>query len=510
MFGFVKKTNLDAEIDKNEALTKALKEKESAVLDLQQKLEEHEKRYAELTLSEQYKRSLDFDKLTNDLANLKSQFEKESQAIREFKDIELKKAKSDLEEKVESIRNEELVKIENLKKKHSEEIEGIQGDLDKANKSLTETTKELSELSSEIKRKKRKLKELESHIEVQDEISTVTSVSQAITGVNSSEIQLKIDENKERQKNAIKSRKAWKAYNHYYLDNSLSAGKAQQRRLAKFLLTAFNSQTDNIISLAKKGNFHACHTKIEKWFEKINKLGEDHHIMIERQYLKLRLEELRVVVEYHLQKEFEKEEERYINESIREEKRVQKEIESFVKSREKEEKSYKSEIERATKELKESSEAEVESLKRLIDDLQLKLERSVKEKERALSLAQLTRSGHVYIISNEGSFGRGVYKIGMTRRLDPMDRVKELGDASVPFFFDVHGIIHSDDAPGLERELHKRFEEHRVNKENYRREFFRVPIEVIENAICEVHGEVSLDRLSTREKLEEGVFQDED
>ena len=80
-----------------------------------------------------------------------------------------------------------------------------------------------------------------------------------------------------------------------------------------------------------------------------------------------------------------------------------------------------------------SSEAEVESLKRLIDDLQLKLERSVKEKERALSLAQLTRSGHVYIISNEGSFGRGVYKIGMTRRLDPMDRVKELGDASVSF-----------------------------------------------------------------------------
>ena len=127
-----------------------------------------------------------------------------------------------------------------------------------------------------------------------------------------------------------------------------------------------------------------------------------------------------------------------------------------------------------------------------------------------MSLAQLTRSGHVYIISNEGSFGQGVYKIGMTRRLDPMDRVKELGDASVPFFFDVHGIIHSDDAPSLERELHKRFESYRVNKENYRREFFKVSIDEIENAICEIHGQISLDRLARNQEPEDGEFQDED
>jgi len=441
MFGFVKKADLKAEIDKNEALTKALKEKENAVLGLQKKLEDSEKRYAELTVSEQYKRSLDFDK---------------------------------------------------------------------ANRSLTEKTKELSELSTEIKTKKRKLKELKSNIEVQDELNTVKPVFQQVRGMNSAQIKERLEENKEKQKSKIRSGKAWKAYEHFYWNDNLTAGKAKQRRLAKFLLAAFNAETDNLISSSRKNNFHKCHKSIEKWFEKINKLGEDWSVSVERGYLKLRLEELRIVVEYHLQKEFEKEEERYTNESIHEEKRVQKEIESFVKSREKEEQDYKTEIERATKELKESSEAEVASLKRLIDDLQLKLERSVKEKERALSLAQLTRSGHVYIISNEGSFGRGVYKIGMTRRLDPMDRVKELGDASVPFFFDVHGIIHSDDAPGLERKLHKRFEEHRVNKENYRREFFRVPIEEIENAICEVHGEVSLDRLSSSEKLEDGVFQDED
>lgn len=498
MFGFVKRADLNAEIDKNETLMRVIKEKESAVLGLQQKLEDNEKRYAELTDSEQYKRSLDFDKLTNDLANLGLQFEKESQSIRDFKDNELKKAEFDLDEKVE-----------NLKKKHAKEIEKTQGDFDNENKRLTEKTKEVSELSTEIKTKKRKLKEIKLHIEIQDELNTVKPVFQEVRGMNSAQIKERLEENKEKQKSKIRSGKAWKAYEHFYWNDNLTAGKAKQRRLAKFLLAAFNAETDSLINSSRKNNFHKCHKSIEKWFEKINKLGEDWSVSVERGYLKLRLEELKVVVEYHLQKEFEKEEERYVNESIREEKGVQKEIESFVKSREKEERNYKSEIERATKELKESSEAELSSLNRLIDDLQLKLERSVKEKDRALSLAQLTRSGHVYIISNEGSFGRGVYKIGMTRRLDPMDRVKELGGASVPFFFDVHGVIHSDNAPGLERELHKRFEKHRVNKGNYRREFFRVSIEEIESAICEVYGEVSLDRLCDIETLKEEAFQDE-
>ena len=96
--------------------------------------------------------------------------------------------------------------------------------------------------------------------------------------------------------------------------------------------------------------------------------------------------------------------------------------------------------------------------------------------QRALSMAQQTRSGHVYIISNIGSFGDNIFKIGMTRRLEPLDRIRELGDASVPFAFDVHALIYAEDAPRLERELHRRFLTNQVNKVNPRKEFFRVGI----------------------------------
>ena len=118
-------------------------------------------------------------------------------------------------------------------------------------------------------------------------------------------------------------------------------------------------------------------------------------------------------------------------------------------------------------------------------ELNQKLTEAEAKNQRALSMAQQTRSGHVYIISNIGSFGEDVLKIGMTRRLEPDDRIKELGDASVPFGFDVHAMIRSDDAPALERLLHERFDDLRVNKVNYRKEFFRVPIQRLRAFVAE-------------------------
>lgn len=116
-----------------------------------------------------------------------------------------------------------------------------------------------------------------------------------------------------------------------------------------------------------------------------------------------------------------------------------------------------------------------------IEEIQRKLTEAHANKERAMSRAQMTRSGHVYIISNIGSFGEQVYKIGMTRRLDPLDRVKELGDASVPFEFDVHAILYTEDAPALENKLHRAFHHRRVNRVNAKKEFFRIELtEIVE------------------------------
>ena len=138
-------------------------------------------------------------------------------------------------------------------------------------------------------------------------------------------------------------------------------------------------------------------------------------------------------------------------------------------------------------------------------ELQEKWQAAEEKNRRAISLAQQTKRGHVYIISNIGSFGHDVFKVGMTRRLDPMDRVKELGDASVPFDFDVHAMIYSEDAPRLEGELHRRFEDRRLNKVNLRREFFGVTVtelkQVIDDLGISVHWTMFAEAAQYRESL---------
>jgi hypothetical protein len=141
-----------------------------------------------------------------------------------------------------------------------------------------------------------------------------------------------------------------------------------------------------------------------------------------------------------------------------------------------------------------------------LSDLENKLEEAEERGQRALSMAQQTRRGHVYVISNIGSFGENVFKIGMTRRLEPLDRVKELGDASVPFSFDVHAMLYSEDAPALEKELHRRFNRESVNKVNHRKEFFRTSLAEIKQMVeqqnvTEVHWTMKAEAAEYRESL---------
>ena len=138
---------------------------------------------------------------------------------------------------------------------------------------------------------------------------------------------------------------------------------------------------------------------------------------------------------------------------------------------------------KAREELLKASESERAFAEQRIAELEQQLLEAEMKEARAKSMAEQTRKGHVYVISNIGSFGEDVYKIGLTRRLDPMDRVKELGDASVPFSFDVHAMIYSDDAPALEATLHREFREHRVNAVNLRKEFFQVDLLSIKDAV---------------------------
>lgn len=251
-----------------------------------------------------------------------------------------------------------------------------------------------------------------------------------------------------------------------------------------FVTDAFNGKVDTILSTVKSTNYGTLKQKITDSYILVNNLGEAfRNAVITPEYLQTRLDELKWAVAAFELKEKEKEEQRLIKEQIREEERARRDYEKAIKEAAKEEETLKKLMEKAKLQLQEANEQQRAEYEAKLIDLEKKLQDAEAKNQRALSMAQQTKSGHVYIISNVGSFGEDVYKIGMTRRLDPLDRVKELGDASVPFTFDVHSMIFSDDAPKLETELHKIFNTNQVNKVNPKKEFFKVNIKEIKEQI---------------------------
>lgn len=194
------------------------------------------------------------------------------------------------------------------------------------------------------------------------------------------------------------------------------------------------------------------------------------------------LEELKRDFEEEVRKQLQREEQARIKARIREEQAREREVQRELQKIERERAVLEEALARALAEAKDQHSAEIESLRARLAEAE--------SRQRSVAQAQLTKAGHIYVISNIGSFGEGVFKIGMTRRLEPMERISELGDASVPFPFDVHMMIAADNAPELENKLHKACHNHRVNKVNPRKEYFRVPFEMIRQVVEESRGEV--------------------
>lgn len=251
-----------------------------------------------------------------------------------------------------------------------------------------------------------------------------------------------------------------------------------------FIIDAFNGKVDSILSTVKATNIGILEKKVRDAYTLVNMLGVAfRNTKITPEYFKERMSELRWAAAVIALKDKQREEQRAIKEQIREEERARREYERAIRDAEKQEAAIKKAIEKATAQLSKANEEQKSQYEAQLQDLQNQLSEAETRNQRALSMAQQTRSGHVYIISNIGSFGDDVYKIGMTRRLEPLDRVRELGDASVPFPFDVHAMIFSEDAPALETELHKLFARNQVNKVNPRKEFFRLSIAEIREYI---------------------------
>jgi hypothetical protein len=277
--------------------------------------------------------------------------------------------------------------------------------------------------------------------------------------------------------------------------DSEAKGRTVVNRYKKLMLRAFNGECDVLIAKVKWNNINQMKERMQKLFDAINKLGEGFNVYLSSQYLDLKRKELILEHEYQTKRQQEKEAMRAIQEELREEEKAKREFEQAQKEAEKEEATYQKALDKARKEMELATGEKHDKLQSQIQKLEQELKEAQEKKERALSMAQQTKRGHVYIISNIGSFGENVYKIGMTRRLEPTDRIKELGDASVPFLFDIHAMIYSDEARTLEYELHKAFSNKKVNMLNYRKEFFNVTLDEIEEQIKKIGIEAEFSRL---------------
>ncbi len=253
----------------------------------------------------------------------------------------------------------------------------------------------------------------------------------------------------------------------------------------KQILRCFNSEAKMIISSVTATNIDKMRGQLTKSFQTINAIFASDYIALNKQVLEMQLKELNLIYSYQQKKAQEQEEQKAIREQMLEEEKVRREIEREKAKVEKEENQFKNEINKLMKYLAKATEIEKQLYVDKIKELEDKVKLLEKDKENILEREQNTRAGYVYIISNIGSFGEDIYKIGMTRRLEPMDRVKELGDASVPFEFDVHAMIFSEDAPALETILHNTFKENQVNLVNPRKEFYNVSLSEIEKVVKE-------------------------
>jgi hypothetical protein len=302
--------------------------------------------------------------------------------------------------------------------------------------------------------------------------------------MNSDAYKARLEQVRKQQEDLVKNGRAASASTAWTVNNSQKEGERMTKDYVKLILRSFNNECDASIVGVKFNNVDSIEKRIRKAFETLNTLGKRMTISIAPSYLDLKLQELHLCYEYQVKKQQEKEEQKLLREQMREEAKVQREIEEMKLKVAKEEKHFAKALETVNAQmLRASTDAERQLLEQEKAGLLKQLAELEKTRQDIQYREQNTRAGYVYIISNVGSFGEHVYKIGVTRRLEPQERIDELGDASVPFDFDIHALIFSDDAPSLENAIHKAFEKRRLNMINRRREFFYVTLDEIKQVV---------------------------
>lgn len=309
----------------------------------------------------------------------------------------------------------------------------------------------------------------------------------------------KIEKIKEEQKQMLRIRgengdrsAAAFAIKQITYNGSEAEGRKLIKKVLQLMLRAFNGECDAFIALVNYRNVLAMEKRIQSSFDQIGKVADTWHCRLSNGYLANRIAELRLVYEYAELEQKIKEEQAAIRQQEREEEKARREAEKRERDAAKREADVEQAVKDAQAALEAASESEKASYQQRINELENQLAAAQEERKRAKSLAEQTRAGYVYVLSNIGSFGDNIFKIGMTRREDPDERRRELGDASVPFPFDYHAYIWTEDAPALERALHVHFDTRRLNLENHRKEFFRISIDEIQNEVDQLKTELGI------------------
>ncbi|WEV51636.1 DUF4041 domain-containing protein [Lactobacillus sp. ESL0731] len=432
------------------------------------------------------------DELTkeNSETNIKIENMNKESSKADAKIKSLRTANTDLKRKADlnlTVSQMKPVELDELINKKTKKVDGL-------DKELTIKTIKQSRLNETIDSLNKKIKNLNSEIiDLSDEVTyeSYGLYKPHYDFVDSVKYKDKLSKVRNQQKILIHNNIAGRIFKPMTLDGSETKGKSLQKKNIKQLLRTFNGECEAAINKVTKSNIATVEKKINSSFTQLNKLNEPNGVYLNEDYLNSKLDEAHIALEYALKKEAEKEELREQREREREEKKLQREIASERAKYEKDETHFSQAKDRISKKLESTSDtAEVLALKHELQELQDKLDNIRKQKEKLEDRAANLTAGYVYIISNIGSFGKDVYKIGVTRRLEPMDRINELGSASVPFKFDVNALVFSDDAFKLEAELHRRFDNERVNRVNKRKEYFKIPMDELKKVLNE-HKELT-------------------
>ncbi|AII41717.1 chromosome segregation ATPase [Synechococcus sp. KORDI-100] len=391
-----------------------------------------------------------------------------------------------VEDEIKKVRTAEEKTLTELTRR----IESLRREIAASEQTANTNNEEAAKATEKTERLKSEIAALQEELENEEAMSAAGFGPRRYPDLNSTEMEMKLKANREKQKNIaagilLRCMRSddLTIEDELIFDGSIAKYRNSLKRRATAYLRGFNGECDAAISTLKHNNDSTVINKINRAFDFYDKKAGMERIPWNDKLLVLREKEAYLVHEIHLQKQIEREEQAELRQQIRDEERAIREIEKATNDAEREAAQYAKALKEAQKIVELAGQEASEKQRRKIAELERLLEEANENKERAMSRAQMTKSGHVYIISNIGSFGDHVYKVGMTRRLEPMDRVRELGDASVPFPFDVHAMIFTDDAPGLEHAIHKQIEEYRLNRVNLRREFFTISIDELKAAV---------------------------